>query len=114
MTQLYRAARAGCRVPDAGCRHQVRRFFRLIGVVVISLEAAGAGPSLIDAVKAGNRETVRALLRQRVDVNAAEGDGTSALHWAVRADDAETAQLLIQAGANVRAANRHQDRKSVV
>jgi uncharacterized protein len=107
MTQLYREARAGCRVPDAGCRHQFRRFLRLIGVVVISLEAAGAGPSLIDAVKAGNRETVRALLRQRVDVNAAEGDGTTALHWAVRADDAETAQLLIRAGANVKAANRY-------
>ena len=31
----------------------------------------------------------------------------TALHWAVRADDAETAQLLIRAGANVKAANRY-------
>ena len=31
----------------------------------------------------------RALLQQRADVNAAEADGTTALHWAVRADDCE-------------------------
>ena len=50
---------------------------------------------------------MRALLKQRADVNAAEADGTTALHWAVRADDLETAQLLIRAGANVKAANRY-------
>ena len=33
-------------------------------------------------------------------------DGTTALHWAVRSDDLETADLLIRAGANVSAANR--------
>ena len=33
-------------------------------------------------------------------------DGTTALHWAVRLDDLETADLLIRAGAQVSAANR--------
>src|SRR5205823_4656033 len=37
---------------------------------------------------------------------AAQGDGTTALHWAVRLDDPETAGLLIRAGANVSAATR--------
>jgi ankyrin repeat protein len=76
-------------------------------VSVAGLEAASTTIRLTDAVKQGNRETVRALLKQRVDVNAAESDGMTALHWAVRASDVETAQLLIRAGANVKAANRY-------
>ena len=63
--------------------------------------------SLIDAVKAGNVESVRALLKQRVDVNAASPDGTTALHWAVKANSRELAQLLIAAGAKANAANRY-------
>ena len=42
-----------------------------------------------------------------VDVNAAQIDGTTALHWAAHYDDAETAALLVKAGANVNAANRY-------
>src|SRR6185295_7942514 len=57
--------------------------------------------------KDGNREGVRTLLRQKTNVNAAEADGTTALHWAVRADDQELVRLLLGAGANPRAANRY-------
>jgi ankyrin repeat protein len=68
---------------------------------------AGAGSlELLDAVKQGNKTTVRALLKQRADVKSAETDGTTALHWAVRSDDLEMTQLLLRAGANVNAANR--------
>jgi ankyrin repeat protein len=49
---------------------------------------------------------VRSLLQRKANVNAPQSDGTTALHWAVRADDLETAELLIRAGANVSAANR--------
>ena len=49
---------------------------------------------------------MRALIQQKADVNAPQVDGTTALHWAVQADDLETADLLIRAGANVSAANR--------
>jgi ankyrin repeat protein len=73
----------------------------------ITLSATGAGKTtLIDAVKAGDRAAMRTLLT-RSAVNIQEPDGMTALHWAVRADDAETAQLLIRAGANVSAANRY-------
>ena len=41
----------------------------------------------------------RRLLKQGVDVNAAGADGTTALHWMVRADDLEAADLLLRAGA---------------
>ncbi len=50
---------------------------------------------------------MRALLEQGAGVNAAEIDGTTALHWSVRQDDLETAQLLLRAGANVKAVNRY-------
>jgi uncharacterized protein len=83
------------------------RHLWLLGLLsVAGLSAAGSGASLIEAVKAGQRDTVRALLKNRGAVNVPEADGTTALHWAVRADDAETVRLMIRAGANVNAANR--------
>ena len=54
----------------------------------------------------GDKDAVRALLKQGADVNAAQGDGMTALHWAARAGDAEMAQMLVYAGANVKATTR--------
>ena len=75
---------------------------------------AAASPSaavtrvpLIEAVKQGDVATVRALIAQKVDVNAAEPDGTTALHWAAHLGDAASADLLIKAGADVRATTRN-------
>src|SRR4029434_9223519 len=65
-----------------------------------------AGSDVADAVMRQNREAVRSLLLKKADVNAPQVDGTTALHWAVRTDDVEIADLLIRAGANVSAANR--------
>jgi ankyrin repeat protein len=73
--------------------------------------AAGAGigpvadPRLIQAVKARDVEMVRALLKQRVDVNAPQGDGATALHWAAHRDDLAIADLLIRAGAHANVAD---------
>jgi ankyrin repeat protein len=47
------------------------------------------------------------VLQQRADVDAAEADGTTALHWAVQRDDADTATLLVNAGAKANATNRY-------
>jgi ankyrin repeat protein len=67
--------------------------------------ASAAGLPLVDAAKSADRNAVRLLLQQKADVNAAEGDGTTALHWASYRDDIESADLLIRAGAKVNAAN---------
>jgi ankyrin repeat protein len=72
----------------------------------ISVAANDEAP-LIAAAKRGERDVVRSLVSRRADVNVREADGTTALHWAVRADDRETVALLIRAGADVRAANQY-------
>jgi ankyrin repeat protein len=60
---------------------------------------------LVDAVKAQDRDAVRALLKQRVDVNIAEPDGATPLHWAVHWEDSDLVDQLVRAGAKVNAAN---------
>ena len=50
---------------------------------------------------------MRALIDKRVDVNATQPDGTTPLHWAVDRDRPDIVQMLIRAGANVKAANRY-------
>jgi ankyrin repeat protein len=79
-----------------------------LGVVLSAgLSAAGSDLRLTDAVMRADREAVRTLLQQKIDVNASQPDGTTALHWAVRRDDVELSQMLIRAGASVTAATRY-------
>src|SRR5262245_8605772 len=80
---------------------------------VVMLAAAGisaGSPStaIVEAARGGDAQAVRALLQQKsVDVNAAAVDGTTALHWAAEHDDTRMVEMLIRAGARVRAANRY-------
>jgi ankyrin repeat protein len=87
---------------------RLRLLTGLAGVAMAGAATIGAGgtTTLVDAVKSGNRAVVRTLLGPST-VNAPEPDGTTALHWAVRANDAETTALLVGAGANVRAVSRY-------
>lgn len=68
---------------------------------------AGAELRLLDAAKRADASAVRALLREKVDVNATEPDGTTALHWAVRRNDVASTRLLVQAGAKIGATTRY-------
>jgi ankyrin repeat protein len=72
-----------------------------------SLLGTGSDALLADAAEKMDRARIRALLQQRVDVNTPQIDGMTALHWATYQDDLETAELLVRAGANVKAANRY-------
>ena len=71
-----------------------------------SLPLAAAGTPLIDAVKRQDAAAVNALLDRGADVDAAEADGATALHWAAQLDDLATVELLLDAGAAPTAANR--------
>ena len=59
-----------------------------------------------DAAMRNDVEAVRSLIRQGMDVNAPQGDGMTALHWAAQRGSAEVASLLIGAGADVAAGTR--------
>src|ERR1041384_5969555 len=85
---------------------KARRWLMTPVALVAGISIAGAEVSLVDAVKKSDKAAVRQLIR-RSDVNAAEPDGTTALHWAARVNDPETARLLLGAGANAKAANRY-------
>jgi ankyrin repeat protein len=61
---------------------------------------------LAEEAKEGNIEAVRSLLSQQVDVDSAQGDGMTALHWAAYRDDLPLAGLLIEAKANPEAETR--------
>ena len=76
----------------------------LIGAVPAFAYAAGSEAA--DAAQRKDAAAVRALLSKRVNVNAPQADGTTALHWAVHWNDAETVQALLRAGANPAVTNR--------
>ena len=70
---------------------------------VVSLAAVN-DLRMVEAVKHHDKEAMRALLKQRVDVNTPEPDGSTALHWAAQWDDSEAVDILIHAGARVNVA----------
>jgi ankyrin repeat protein len=83
--------------------------FAAIAALVLSTLVHGAAPgatTVADAAMAQDKETVVSLLKQGGDVNAAQGDGMTALHWAAMHGDAALAGTLLYAGGNVRATTR--------
>jgi uncharacterized protein len=67
--------------------------------------AAADDLGLVDAARAQDSSSVRALLGRNADVNARSNDGSTALLWAAHWDDVATADLLIRARANANVAN---------
>ncbi|MGE5245721.1 MAG: ankyrin repeat domain-containing protein [Betaproteobacteria bacterium] len=80
----------------------------VIGALCLStlLVASQSDTPVADAAKRGDADAVRTLLKQGADVNAAQGDGMTALHWAALNGEAELAQMLIYGGANLKATTR--------
>lgn len=67
--------------------------------------AYSAASPVADAARLQDRAAIRAMLKQKGDVNAPQPDGATALHWATHWDDIETVELLLSAGATVNVKN---------
>jgi ankyrin repeat protein len=84
---------------------------KLAGILVIGLTLnvtawASTDARVANAAMQEDLSLVRSLLAQKADVNEAQGDGMTALHWAAFKDDVDMSQLLLNAGANVKASTR--------
>ena len=85
---------------------------RMHGTGLVALFATvlmAAGPveaPVADAARIGDIDAVRALLRDGADVNAAQGDGMSALHWAAELGNVDLMDVLLYAGAELESATR--------
>jgi uncharacterized protein len=74
---------------------------------VVGLTGASLPPSPVaDAAMKGDLATVRALISRGANVNAPQGDGMTALHWAAERGDSAMTSVLIRARANVHAVTR--------
>jgi ankyrin repeat domain-containing protein 17 len=78
----------------------------LAGLLAVTAAAAAPKSDVADAAMRGDKSAVRTLLQQKADVNVQQIDGTTALHWAVEANDVELADLLLRNGAKASAANK--------
>ena len=81
----------------------------VVAALVLTLLVSAATPPespVADAAMRGDHGSVRALLQQGADVNAAQGDGMTALHWAADRGDLEMARMLVYAGAGLEAVTR--------
>ena len=65
----------------------------------VSSARANAGAALVAAAARGDMSAVKSLMAQGADVNVAQGDGMTALHWAAERGDAALAAALLKAGA---------------
>jgi len=74
-------------------------------IVALPLDASAADGRLAEAAARADVAVVRQLLSSGADVNAADADGTTPLHWAVWADDEATVQELLRARATATVAN---------
>ena len=77
----------------------------IVPLLLLGLVGVDDSP-VADAAERGDLEAVRQLLRDGADVNAAQGDGMTALHWAAERGDGEMGEVLLYAGARVDAGTR--------
>ena len=78
--------------------------FLVVGGIPALAHAAGSDAA--DAAQRKDFAALRAMVSRKVNVNAPQADGTTALHWSAHYNDVEAVQLLLKAGANPATTNR--------
>ena len=89
------------------CGARARRLSAIAAMALLVLGAGGPAPAPVaDAAMRRDVAAVRALVAKGSDVNASQGDGMTALHWAARHGDAALTSLLLRAKASPKATTR--------
>jgi ankyrin repeat protein len=81
----------------------------MLAVFICALLTGATGSPdapVAEAAMQGDAGAVRALIESGADVDAALGDGMTALHWSAERGDSEIAALLLNAGAEVESTTR--------
>jgi uncharacterized protein len=94
-------------MPFFSGRPQMKRWVLLSAGWLAAFGAAAAGNSLPDLIQQGKRAEALAAIAGGTDVNAAQGDGTTPLHWAVYKVDADLVAALLKRGAKADVVNRY-------
>src|SRR6478735_10081329 len=76
-----------------------RAIFAAVFCLAAAGTAAAADDTLSGLIQAGNRDAALKMIAVGADVNAAQGDGTTPLHWAVYKIDADLVRALLARGA---------------
>ena len=76
-------------------------------LVWLALAGSAQAQTLADRIQAGDHRAAMELVAKGADVNQAQADGTTALHWAVYRFDRELVQTLLKKGARVNTVNRY-------
>ncbi len=84
----------------------IRRVGLSSAIVLVLMGSVLVESPVADAARSGDLDEVRSLLRGGADVNAAQGDGMSALHWAAERGDMALLEVLLYAGAELEASTR--------
>src|SRR6201993_2970426 len=87
-----------------------RAIFAVFFCLAAASTAAAADASLARLIQAGDRDLALKMIAAGADVNAAQGDGTTPLHWAVYKIDADLARALLEHGAKPDVINNYGSR----
>jgi ankyrin repeat protein len=97
-------------IPISVAAHRILKW-SMIAAMGLCCNILGAAPPSIsvstaaDAAETGRFSTLKQFVSNSADINAAQADGTTALHWAVHHGHGESVRFLLKNGANPRAVN---------
>ena len=97
----------GRRLKMVAAKASARVALAVAALLAIGAQSPAWATTLVEAAKANDSAAALALVKNKVDVNAAESDGTTALHYATYHNDVALIEALLKAGAKPSVVNKY-------